>query len=330
MILRVIGLMALALFFTAPALALDYPTRAVTLICPVTPGGSLDLNARAFAGIAEKHLGKPVVVVNKPGGSGAVGTMAVVDGKPDGYTIVLGWPSQTAIMIAEVLAGRRPPFTIDDFAVLGRMTNSPPLFTVVYDSPWKTLKEVIVDVKSHPPNTYKFGGSGIYSIGHLPMEIFNKELGVKAQLVPTRGGGDSISLQLGRHTHFGIHYPGPCLPLVKSKQVRALASFGEKRIKNFEDVPTFGEQGYPGIVFYSWYALLVHKDTPGPILERLRNLVRDVTRDPAYVGLLEKAGDVVDYADAETTLKNWKKEYKDLFALIEPLEKEKQEKEKKQ
>ena len=167
---RIVCLMIWPVFFATPILALDYPTRAITLICPVTPGGSLDLNARAFAGVAEKHLGKLVVVVNKPGGSGAVGTMAVVDGKPDGYTIVLGWPSQTAIIIAEVLAGRKPPFTIDDFAVLGRMTNSPPFFTVVYDSPWKTLKEVIADVKSHPPNTYKFGGSGIYSIGHIPME----------------------------------------------------------------------------------------------------------------------------------------------------------------
>ena len=104
----------------------------------------------------------------------------------------------------------------------------------------------------------------------FPWKIFNRELGVKTQLVPVRGGGDSISLQLGRHTHIGIHYPGPCLSLVKSKQVRALASFGEKRIKNFEDIPTFKEQGYPGIVFYSWYSLLAHKGTPAPILERLR------------------------------------------------------------
>ena len=112
--------------FSAPAWVADFPTRAIMLICPVTPGGSLDLNARAFATVAEKRLGKPVVVVNKPGSSGAVGTLAVLDSKPDGYTWCLAWPTQTAIIIEEVVNGRKPPFTINDFAVLGRMVNSPP------------------------------------------------------------------------------------------------------------------------------------------------------------------------------------------------------------
>lgn len=328
MIGRIILSVAIAVFVASPVLADDYPTRPITLICPVTPGGSLDLNARAFAGIAEKHLGKPVIVANKPGGSGAVGTMGVIDGKPDGYTICLGWPSQTAIMIGEIVNGRKPPFTIDEFAILGRMTNSPILFTVVYDSPWKNMKEVIADIKSHPPNTYKYAASGIYSIGHLPMEVFNKELGVRTQLVPVRGGGESITLQLGKHTSFGLHYPGPCLPMVQAKQVRALAQFGEKRLKNFPDVPTFKDLGYPGIVYYSWYGLLAHKDTPAPILEKLRKTVKDVTSDPAYLSLMEKSGDLVDYADAEGTKKAWQREYNQIYPLIEALEKERKEKEK--
>jgi tripartite-type tricarboxylate transporter receptor subunit TctC len=330
MISALVWLIALAVFFAAPVFAADYPTRAITLICPVTPGGSLDLNARGFASVAEKHLGKPVVVVNKPGGSGAVGTMGVVEGKPDGYTICLGWPSQTAIIIGEVVNGRKPPFTIDDFAILGRLTNSPPLFNVKYDSPWKNLQELIADLKSHPPNTYKLGASGIYSIGHLPMEIMNKELGVKIQLVPVRGGGESIALQLGGHTHFSCRYPGPSLPLVSAKQMRVLASFGEKRIKYFEDVPTFKELGYPKIFFYSWYGLLAHKDTPAPILERLRKLVKDVTQDPAFLSMMDKTGDLVDYADAEGTKKAWLREYDQIFPLIKELEMEKKEKEKKQ
>jgi len=209
MICRVVGLMVMALFLSTPALAADYPTRALTLICPVTPGGSLDLNARAFASVAEKYFGKPVVVVNKAGASGAIGTMTVVEGKPDGYTICLAWPSQTAIIIAEVVNGRKPPFTIDDFAVLGRMVNSPPLFNAKYDSPWKTMQEVIADLKSHPPNTYKCAGSGKYSIGHLPIEIMNKELGVKILNVPTRGGGEGVALQLGGHTEFNARLAIP-------------------------------------------------------------------------------------------------------------------------
>ena len=329
MICRVIGLMVLGVFFAGPVLAAEFPTRAITLICPVTPGGSLDLNARAFAAVAEKRLGKPVVVVNKPGASGAVGTLAVVDSKPDGYTGCLAWPTQTGIIIGEIVNGRKPPFTLNDFAILGRMVNSPPLFLVKYDSPWKTIRQVIADIKSHPPNSYKYPGSGIYSIGHLPMAIFDDVLGVKTQLIPTRGGGEGTTLILGGHASFGIHFPGPAQSLVKSKQVRALACWGEKRIKNFEDVPTFKELGYPNLAFYSWYGWIVHKDTPAPILEKLRQLVKDVSNDLAFVDIIEKGGDLVDYADAETTRKNWLKEYDQLYPLIEALEKEKREKEKK-
>lgn len=84
---RVLGLIIIAVFLSGPAWGADYPTRALTLVCPVTPGGSLDLNARAFAAVGEKYFGKPIVVVNKAGASGAIGTMTVVDGKPDGYTM---------------------------------------------------------------------------------------------------------------------------------------------------------------------------------------------------------------------------------------------------
>jgi tripartite-type tricarboxylate transporter receptor subunit TctC len=323
MISKVAGLMFIVVFFVSSVLAADFPTKAITLICPVAPGGSLDLNARAFATIAEKHLGKPVVVLNKPGASGAVGTMAVIDGKPDGHTICLAYPTQTAITIAEIVNGRKPPFTINDFAILGRMINSPAILNVRSGSPWKTAQQVISDVKSHPPYTYKWAGSGIYSIGHLPLEVANKELNVKFKLVPTKGGGEIISLLLGGHVDICILYPGNLFPYVQSKQMRALASFGEKRIKGYEDIPTFKELGYPNLTFYAWYGLIAHKDTPAPILEKLRNLVKAVSDDPAFVNIIEKGGDIVEYADAEKAKENWQKEYTQLYPLVEALEKEK-------
>lgn len=327
MIRRVIGLMALGVFFAAPVPAADYPTRVITLICPVTPGGILDITARAFAAVAEKHLGKPVVVLNKPGGSGALGTTALAEAKPDGYTIGLGWSSQTAMIIQDIVAGQRPPFTIDDFAVLGRLTNSPPIFIVTYNSRWKTMKEVIEDVKAHP-NTYSYPGSGIYSMAHLPHEVMAKELGLKMHFVPTRGGGEAMTLILGGHVSFGVAYPGHGLPLIKAKQIRPLAQFGERRVKNYEEVPTLKELGY-NITYYAWVGLLAPGDTPAPTLERLRKLVKDVSQDAAFVDIIEKAGDLVDYADAETLKNTWVKEYRELYPLIEALEKEKKEKEKK-
>lgn len=191
------------------------------------------------------------------------------------------------------------------------------------------MQEVIAALKSNPPNTFKCAGSGVYSIGHLPIEILNRELGVKILNVPTRGGGEGVALQMGGHTHLNASYPGALLIRVKSQQSRAYANFGHKRIKNFEDIPTFIELGYPNITFYSWYGWIAHKDTPAPIVEKLTKLVKDVTHDPAFISMMEKSGDIVDYADPETLKKDWQKEYKQLYPLIDELEKEKREKEKK-
>jgi tripartite-type tricarboxylate transporter receptor subunit TctC len=319
--------MVLAVFFSTPGFAADFPARAITLICPVAPGGILDIQLRAFAAVAEKHLGKPVVVLNKPGGSGALGTMAVVEAKPDGYTIGLGWSSQTAMIIQDTVGEKKPAFTIDDFAILGQLTNSPPIFNVKYDSRWKTMKEVIEDVRAHP-NAYSYPGSGIYSMAHLPHMVMAKELGLKMNFVPTRGGGDAMNLILGGHVNFGVAYPGHGLPLIKAKQLRALSQFGEKRVKYYEDVPTMKELGY-NVVYGAWVGLVAPKGTPAPILESLRKLVRDVAHDPAFVNIIENAGDQVDYADPETLKKSWLKEYNQLYPLIEEVEKEKKEKEKK-
>jgi tripartite-type tricarboxylate transporter receptor subunit TctC len=326
MIRRIIWWMGvLTGFFVSPALAADFPARAITLICPVAPGGILDIQLRAFAAVAEKQLGKPVVVLNKPGGSGALGTTALLEAKPDGYTIGLGWSSQTAMMIQDIVGGRKPPFTIDDFAILGQLTNSPPIFNVKYDSRWKTMKELIEDVKAHP-NAYSYPGSGIYSMAHLPHLVMAKELGLKMHFVPTRGGGDAMNLILGGHVSFGVGYPGHVLPLIRAKQIRPLVQFGEKRVKNFEDVPTFGDLGFKNVTYYAWVGLVAPKNTPSPILERLQKLVKDVAYDPAFVSIIENAGDQVDYADAETLRRAWQKEYDQLYPLIEAVEKEKKEK----
>jgi tripartite-type tricarboxylate transporter receptor subunit TctC len=156
------------LVLPAAAPAQEYPTKSITLINPLPPGGTLDLQGRAFAALAEKYLGKPMVVVNKIGAAGAVGSLTAAQAKPDGYTLCLGWSAQTALIINEILQGRKPSFNIDDFIVLGRFTDSSPVFLVPYNSPWKTMKEALDDIKAHP-STYAFSSGGIQSISHLPM-----------------------------------------------------------------------------------------------------------------------------------------------------------------
>ncbi len=161
---RFVDLVALMLLSMAPTLVLaaEYPTRPITILVQLPPGGTLDLNARAFAPVAEKYLGKPVVVVNKTGAAGAIGSIALAQAHPDGYTIGTGWSAMTQLIIGEKLAGRKPSFTMEDYAILGRLYDSPATFLVKYDSPWKTIQQVIEDVKARP-DTYAFSSGGIYS-----------------------------------------------------------------------------------------------------------------------------------------------------------------------
>jgi tripartite-type tricarboxylate transporter receptor subunit TctC len=315
----IVGFTCLAV--PAPIWGEEYPTKVITLINPLPPGGTLDLQGRAFAGVAEKYLGKPIAVLNKTGAAGGVGSLAGAQAKPDGYTLCLGWSAQTGLIIGEILAGRKPSFTIDDFVVLGQFTDSSPVFLVPYNSPWKTIQQALGDIKAQP-NTYSFSSGGIQSISHLPMEVLIAELGLKLRHVPFQGGGPAFTALIGGHVQCSSQYPGTSLPKIKAKQLRVLAQFGEKRIKNYEDVPTFKELGY-NVVHSSWVGLVAPKGTPAPIVEKLRAVVRDVTQDPAFVDIIEKAGDEVAYADAEKTKKSWLKEYDRLYKLLEFMQKEK-------
>lgn len=320
---RVLLFVVLFLVLVSPALvrAEEYPARPITLINPLPPGGTLDLQGRAFVAVVEKYLGKPMMVVNKTGAAGAVGSLTVAQAKPDGYTLGLGWSAQTALIINEIIEGRKPSFTTDDFIVLGRFTDSSPVFLVPFNSPWKTIQQALEDIKAHP-NTYSFSSGGIQSISHLPMEALIVEMGLKLRHVPFQGGGPAFTALIGGHVQCSAQYPGTSLPKIKAKQLRVLTSFSENRLKNYEDVPTFKELGY-NVYHSSWVGMVAPKGTPAPIVERLRTLVKQVTSDPAFVDVIEKAGDEVDYADAETTRKAWGKEYERLQKLLSRIEREK-------
>jgi tripartite-type tricarboxylate transporter receptor subunit TctC len=316
-----VALLGVALVLPASLPAQEYPAKPITLINPLPPGGTLDLQGRAFAGLVEKYLGKPMVVVNKTGAAGAVGSLTIAQSKPDGYTLGLGWSAMTALIINEILEGRKPSFTLDDFITLGRFTDSSPVFLVPYNSPWKTAKQAIDEIKAKP-GTYSFSSGGIQSISHLPMEALIAATGIKLRHVPFQGGGPAFTAVIGEHVQCSVQYPGTSLAKIQAKQLRALAVFSDKRLKNYEDVPTFKELGYD--VFHSsWVGLVAPKGTPAPVVEKLKTLVKQITADPAFKGVIEKAGDEVDYADAATTQKAWKAEYDRLQKLMANIPREK-------
>jgi tripartite-type tricarboxylate transporter receptor subunit TctC len=306
----------------APVLfaAADYPTKPITLINPMAAGGTLDLQGRAFAAVAERHLGQPIMVVNKVGATGMVGGTSVAQAAPDGYTLLVGSVNITNAVEWENANGRKPPFTRNDFAAIGAFTMSPTLIIVPADSPYKTLADLINDAKSKP-GKLSFCSGGLYGMSHLPIEIFAKATGLKFRHVPFTGGGPCLTAVIGKHVDFAFQYPPTSLPLVEGKKLKVLAIAGGKRLKAVPDVPTVKELGIDA-EYYGWVGIMAPKNTPVPIVEKLRDVTKKVAHDKAFVDLVEKPGDEVQYLSGEELVKWMDKESKIIYAVEEELVKE--------
>jgi tripartite-type tricarboxylate transporter receptor subunit TctC len=304
--------------------AADYPTKPITLVNPMAPGGTLDLQARAFAAAAEKHLGQPVMVVNKVGATGMVGGTAVAQAAPDGYTLLVSSVNITNAVEWEIANGRKPPFTRNDFTNIGSFTMSPTLLIVPADAPYKTLADFISDAKTKP-GQMAFCSGGLYGMSHLPIEIFAKSVGLKFRHVPFTGGGPCLAAVIGKHVDFAAQYPPTTLPLVRGNKLKVLAVVGGKRLKSIPDVPTVKELGIDA-EYYGWVGISAPKNTPAPIVAKLREVTKKVAHDKAFIDVIEKPGDEVLFLDGDELTKWMDKESKIISATEVELVKEAQKK----
>jgi tripartite-type tricarboxylate transporter receptor subunit TctC len=306
----------------APVLfaAAEYPTKPITLINPMAAGGTLDLQGRAFAAVAEKYLGQPIMVVNKVGATGMVGATAVAQAAPDGYTLLVGSVNITNAVEWENANGRKPPFTRNDFAAIGAFTMSPTLIIVPADSSYKTLADFISDAKAKP-GKLSYCSGGLYGMSHLPIEIFAKATGLKFRHVPYTGGGPCLTAVIGKHVDFAFQYPPTTLPLVEGKKLKVLAVAGAKRVKAIPDVPTTKELGIDA-EYYGWVGIMAPKNTPAPIVAKLREVTNKVAHDKAFIDPIEKPGDEVQYLNGDELAKWMDKESKLLYAVEVELAKE--------
>ena len=285
------------------ASAADYPTRTVTIINPFAPGGTLDLQSRAFAAIAEKSMGQPFVVVNKPGATGMIGGLAGAQSAPDGYTLTVGSTAMTCALEWEIASGRKPPFGRRDFITIGSFTMSPTLVVVPYDSPWKTLEDLIKDARAKPGH-YAFGSGGLYGMSHIPAEIFARALGLKFRHVPFSGGGPALSAIVGKHVDFGTQFPPTSLPLMEGKKLRVLAVQSDRRLKAIPDVPTVKELGFDA-EYYAWVGILAPVKTPMPIVEKLREAAMKSVKDKTFIDAVEKPGDEIRFMNGDELANFW-------------------------
>jgi tripartite-type tricarboxylate transporter receptor subunit TctC len=311
-------LILLSLTSAAPAQE-PYPSRPVTIVSPYPPGGAADLTARPFAPALERILKQPVVVLNKPGGGGAVGTQAVSVAKPDGYTIMITVFSISTIPEADRVAGRTPTFTRDQFVPIARLNADPTLLVVPPDAPWKTVKDLVDDAKKRP-NEILYVSAGPYTVSHMAIEVFMQGAGMKLRHLPTTGGGPAMTALLGGHAQVSALSTGAVTPQVKAGKLRVLANTGAKRLAAYPDTPTLKELGYD-VEVYLWTGLFAPKDVPAPVLKTLRDAVRQAVQDDEFKAASEKMQMPPAYQDADEFRVWWDKDSEMLAAAIRKMDK---------
>ena len=292
------ALTALAVLSTGARAQEPYPSRPITLVAPFPPGGVADLTARPVAAAMEKVLKSPVGVVNKTGAAGAVGMQFVATSKPDGYTLLLALSSISIIPEADKLFGRPPAFTVDQFAPIALISADPTILVVPADKPWRTAKDFIEDA-TRRPGQIAFSSSGVYGTLHMAMELFSHAAGIRLRHVPYAGAGPALTAILGGHVDALASGPAVVLPHIKSGKLRPLAGWGAARVAALPDVPTFKELGYPGAEFYIWAGLFAPRDTPEPVLAKLRGSVRAAVGDPDFRAAMDKLETPVAFKQGE-------------------------------
>jgi len=272
-----LAVVAAACVLTAgAAVAQPYPTKPVRMVIAFPPGGTSDFVGRIVAAKLSEFLGQPVVVENKPGATGLIGTQAVQQAAPDGYTILLA-PSDFTLVAG--LQAKPPYDPVKDFAAIGLLINYPHVLVAAPEVPASNAKELIALAKAKPGQlNYASGGNG--SSNHISGAAFAYAAGIDLTHVPYKGNGPAITDLLANRVQLLFTSIGPVEAHLKSGKLKAVAITGPKRLAALPDVPTVSENALPGYEFMTWYGLAAPAGTPKPIVDRLNADLRKTMASP--------------------------------------------------
>jgi tripartite-type tricarboxylate transporter receptor subunit TctC len=260
-----------------PLRAQDYPTRAVTIIVPSTPGGGTDIVSRIVGDQLSKQLGQAFVMQNVPGAGSVVGTAAGAKAAPDGYTLVAGLTGSMAV--SPSLFAKLPYDPIRDFEPVAMLAKYPFVLVVSKAFPAHSVGELIALAKSRPGEiNYASAGNG--SGQHLSAELFKLVTGTNLAHVPYRGAQPAYTDVIAGQVPVFFDNLASALGQIEGGSVRALAVTGSERSPQLPDVPTVAEAGVPGYENYVWFGLWAPKRTPQPILDRLNAEAKRALADP--------------------------------------------------
>ena len=308
------GLLILLSWSAGVAAQEAYPTRPISLVSPYPPGGAADLTARPLTPALEKALKQPVIVVNRTGAGGAVGTQFVSVAPADGYTLMITVFSICTIPEADRVAGRKPRFTRDQFVPIGRINADPTILIVHPSTPWKTVKALVADAKKRP-NEILYVSAGPYTVAHMAVEVFQQAAGIQMRHLPTTGGGPAMTAIVAGHAFVSSLSTGAVAPQAKAGKLRVLANTGANRLAAFPDIPTLKELGFD-VEVYLWVGMFARKEVPGQALGVVRKALKQAVTDPQFTNASMKMQMPPDYLDAPEFQTWWDKDCERLAGAI--------------
>jgi tripartite-type tricarboxylate transporter receptor subunit TctC len=264
-----------------------YPSQPIRIIVPFAPGGGADLVARLLSQHVPDMLGQPLVVENRPGAAGRVGTGVIAKSAPDGYSLLV--TTESSLVIAPhigVAIGYDP---LKDFAPVSLLTRNTVVLVVHPSVPVKTLTEYVALAKAHPGEMF-FGSSGVGGPNHLAGETFNRMAGVKVTHVPFPGTGLAIQAVIANQVGAMWGFMAGVVPYIRNGSLRALAVGSKDRSPVLPEVPTAAEAGVPGFEAVSWAGMVAPAGTPEPIVQALQQASARALHLPTVVVVLDKSG----------------------------------------
>ena len=276
------------LSFLPSASAADYPERPIRVVVPYAGAGTMDIAARILFERVAQTIGQPVLIDNRPGAGGNIGTEQVAKSAPDGYTLVVGDP-MTSLSANVSLMPNLSFNPLKDLVPVANFGATGVAVIVTPSLPVQTLPEFVAYAKSRPGQLL-YGSTGNGSPGHLNGEVFARLVGINAVHVPYRVGGQGTTDLLMGRVHFWLAQIPTRLEQVRSGQLRALAVAGNARSADLPDVPTVSELGYGEFDASSAYAVFAPAGVPGGVIDRLYNAIRDALQDRRVVASLRSAG----------------------------------------
>ena len=308
--------LAALLCWPLAALSQAWPAaKPVRMVIPFPPGGATDIIGRVVAQKLGAALGQQVVVDNKPGAGGTIGSDIVAKAAPDGYTILMATSSTHSI--GPALNARMPYDAFKDFAPVGHIASAPSVLVVGQGSQASSAKELIAQIKASP-GKYNFGSSGIGTYPHLSAEMLKwRAGGLYVVHIPYRGTGLVVSDLIAGQITFLMDSIVSAQTHIRDGRVRALAVTGAKRSSSLPNVPTFAEVGVPGMAFSNWFGVFAPAGTPPAVVQRLNRELASVMAGADMVERLEKLGAEPTSSTPEQFAKLYRDEYESWKAVIQ-------------